>query len=135
MNPVINYLALDIGSKRIGVARANSVARLPEPLQVIPNDPDFRSQLDSIFAEYGADEIIVGLPRSLDGNETDQSQYTRAFVSDNFKNLPVKFQDETLSSVEAEKRMKIYGLQNRPDMLDAVAACIILEDYMNYESN
>ncbi len=135
MNPVINYLALDIGSKRIGVARANSVARLPEPLQVIPNDPDFRSQLDSIIAEYGADEIIVGLPRSLDGNETDQSQYTRAFVSDNFKNLPVKFQDETLSSVEAEKRMKIYGLQNRPDMLDAVAACIILEDYMNYESN
>ena len=135
MNPVINYLALDIGSKRIGVARANSVARLPEPLQVIPNDPDFRSQLDSIIAEYGADEIIVGLPRSLDGNETDQSQYTRAFVSDNFKNLPVKFQDETISSVEAEKRMKIYGLQNRPDMLDAVAACIILEDYMNYESN
>ncbi len=135
MSQVINYLALDIGKKRIGVARANSLARLAEPLKVLENNAEFKNHLDTIILEHGADVVVVGLPRSLDGNETEQSEYTRQFVSDNFQNKLVKFQDETLSSVEAEKRMKSYGLQNRPDMLDAVAACIILEDYINYESN
>lgn len=133
MNPIVNVLALDIGEKRIGVARANSLAKLPEPLAVLDNNPDFKVKLDSIINEYSINEIVVGLPRNLDGQETKQSIFTRQFVSDNFQNIPVKFQDETLSSVEAEKRMKNYGLENRPDMLDAVAACIILEDYINYE--
>ena len=118
-----------------GVARANSLAKLTEPLIVLENKEDFMQKLQDIMQEHDISLVIIGLPRSLEGNETEQSAYTRRFVSDNFQDIPVKFQDETLSSVEAEKRLKSFGLDNRPDMLDAVAACIILEDYFNYESH
>ncbi len=135
MNQIVNILGLDIGEKRIGVARANSLAKLTEPLIVLENKEDFMQKLQDIMQEHDISLVIIGLPRSLEGNETEQSAYTRRFVSDNFQDIPVKFQDETLSSVEAEKRLKSFGLENRPDMLDAVAACIILEDYFNYESH
>ncbi len=135
MSQIINILALDIGQKRIGVARANSIAKLAEPLTVLENNENFVENLKKIIQEHDISLIIIGLPRSLDGNETAQSAYTRKFVSDNFQDMNVQFQDETLSSVEAEKRLKSYGLENRPNMLDAVAACIILEDYFNYESH
>ena len=129
MSQIINILALDIGQKRIGVARANSIAKLAEPLTVLENNENFVENLKKIIQEHDIGLIIIGLPRSLDGNETAQSAYTRKFVSDNFQDMNVQFQDETLSSVEAEKRLKSYGLENRSNMLDAVAACIILEDY------
>jgi putative Holliday junction resolvase len=135
MSQIINILALDIGQKRIGVARANSIAKLAEPLTVLENNENFVENLKKIIQEHDISLIIIGLPRSLDGNETAQSAYTRKFVSDNFQDMNVQFQDETLSSVEAEKRLKSYGLENRPNMLDAVAACIILEDYFNYEGH
>jgi putative Holliday junction resolvase len=135
MSQIINILALDIGHKRIGVARANTIAKLTEPLTVLENNQNFMENLKKIIQEHDISLIIIGLPRSLDGNETAQSVYTRKFVSDNFQDMNVQFQDETLSSVEAQKRLKSYGLENRSNMLDAVAACIILEDYLNYEGH
>jgi putative Holliday junction resolvase len=135
MSQIINILALDIGHKRIGVARANTIAKLTEPLTVLENNQNFMENLKKIIQEHDISLIIIGLPRSLDGNETAQSVFTRKFVSDNFQDMNVQFQDETLSSVEAEKRLKSYGLENRSNMLDAVAACIILEDYLNYEGH
>lgn len=125
-----NYIALDIGSKRIGVARANSIARLAEPLAVIANDQYFQSELSKLSHEYGCDLLIVGLPRNLSGVETAQSLEVKQFVEANLSQYEVVLQDETLSSVESEKLMANFGLKDRPDMLDAVAACIILEDYL-----
>lgn len=128
--PTKNFLSLDIGSKRIGLARANSIARLSEPIAVIANDRLFKDELAKLAHEHGCDILIVGLPRNLSGEETAQSAYVRQFVDEQLDQYKVVFQDETLSTVESEQRLASFGLKDRPEMIDAVAACIILEDYL-----
>lgn len=125
MNQPINYFALDIGEKRIGIARANSIARLVSPVATITNDASFTQQFDKLISEYAVSKIIVGLPRSMQGGETAQSLFTRQFVADKLVKYDLEWQDETLSSVEAKQHpeWQAYGI-------DAAAACIILDDYM-----
>jgi putative Holliday junction resolvase len=122
---VINILALDIGEKRIGVARANSIARIPEPIATLANDASFKEELTKLLHEYAITTIVVGLPRNLKGDETAQTAYTKQFVADNLAEYDIHWQDETLSSVSADAR---------PDRMrhgiDAAAACIILDDYL-----
>jgi putative Holliday junction resolvase len=123
-----NLIALDIGHKRIGVARANTIAKLAIPVATLANNSSFLKELSDIISEFGGDVIVVGLPRSLNGNETDQSRYTRQFVADNLASYKIIWQDETLSTEQAKQL-------NGPHGIDADAACIILEDYLkvNYE--
>ena len=121
-----NALGLDIGDKRIGVARINSVARLPEPLVTLENSEAFASELQKIIEAESIDIIVVGLPRNMDGQETAQTKTTKDFVNNVIRpavSAPIVFQDETLSSVEAqnypEDEIKSKGL-------DAIAAAEIL---------
>jgi len=130
MSPT-NLLGLDIGEKRIGVARANIVARLPEPLITLNNDENFRGLLKGIIEQHDIDTIVVGLPRNLDGRETKQSKYVRDFVNSKLQKIgpAMTYQDETLSTVEALERIK---LQKKPtNNVDSLAAAVILEDYLN----
>jgi len=128
--PPSNLLGLDIGEKRIGVARVNLIAKIPEALDGLANNSYFSANLSKIVQDYSIDFIVVGLPRSLSGQETDQSKYVRSFVDANMSNFEFVWQDETLSTVDAKSRMKQMGFEKRPAMLDSVAACIILEDYI-----
>lgn len=128
---VINTaLGLDVGEKRVGIARVNLIARLPEPLVALANDTTFGDKLNVLIQEHNPDVLVVGLPRNMKGEETAQSAYVRAFVAEHLNNcnLPVIFQDETLSSVEAEKRLGAAATQK--GAVDAVAAAVILEDYL-----
>lgn len=118
-----NILSLDIGRKRIGVARANIIARLPEPLITLNNDNSFLSNLEKILGEYPSEYLVVGLPRSLNGQETAQTAYTKEFVAKNLKSYNVIWQDETLSTISAQDSGP------GPHGIDADAACVILEDY------
>ena len=124
MKPV-NYFALDIGEKRIGIARANSIARIVEPVATIANDTAFTTVFKKLVDAHDVSVIVVGLPRSMQGNETQQSQYTRQFVEQYMSTYTIVWQDETLSSVAAQQRgsWMTHGI-------DAAAACIILEDYL-----
>lgn len=132
MKPQINnILGLDVGDKRIGVARVNTIARLPEPLEVLQNNETFTNEIEELVKQYDVQLLVIGLPRSLNGNETAQTNTVRLFVANKLKNYAVQWQDETLSSVVAEAKMREYGLTDQPEMLDAVAACIILEDYIS----
>ncbi len=125
-------IALDVGTKRIGVARANTIARLPEPLSTLLVSPTIYQDIVDVVRQLDAAEIVVGLPRDVHGGETAQSAQVRAFV-DQLKQIcdvPVHFQDESLTSVKAEEildqRKKGY---NKSDV-DALAATFILEDYL-----
>lgn len=122
---ITNFFALDIGEKRIGVARGNNIARIASPVATIANDAAFRSVLAQLVKEYEVSVIVVGLPRSMQGEETAQSRYTRQFVADNLSAYTIVWQDETLTSVVATQRA-----ESTPHGLDAAAACIILEDYL-----
>lgn len=125
-----NVLALDIGEKRIGIARANLIARIPVSLPTILNIDDVSDRIAAIVAAEDIDTVIVGLPRNLSGLETAQSAYVRTFVASklNMLEVPILFQDETLSSRVAEDRLK--GQDYAKGDIDAGAAMVILEDYL-----
>lgn len=125
-----NVLALDIGEKRIGVARANLIARLPQALQTLTHDESIAGTIAAIIEAEDIDLVIVGLPRNLSGEETAQSAYVRQFVDRVLSNIKISvvFQDETLSSHVAKDRLK--GKNYAKGDVDAGAATVILEDYL-----
>lgn len=127
MNSAKNILGLDVGERRIGIARINSVAQIAEPLAVLQNDANFVTELKGYITEHSIDVLVVGMPRNMKGEKTKQSASVESFASANLQDLglPVVFQDETLSTVVAESRSSMPKA-----MEDAVAACVILEDYI-----
>ena len=127
---VNSVLGIDVGEKRVGIARVHMIARIPEALGALINDESFSGALQALIDEYQPDVLVVGLPRSLEGNETAQTAYVRAFSQERLVsyNLPIVFQDETLSSRVAEERLK--GTPHAKGDIDAQAAVVILEDYL-----
>lgn len=130
--PANNILALDIGTVRIGVARVNAVAKIPEMLPTLSNDTSFLDKLIWLIAEYQIDTLVVGLPRNMSGEETAQTTYVRNFCAEKLEDLgiPVNFQDETLSSVAAEEYLQSQGIGGNKGDVDAAAAAIIVQDYL-----
>ena len=129
----MKFLALDVGAKRIGVARGDDHTRIAVPVGWIPNDGSQWLKIAQVAGELGTDRFIVGLPRSNSGNETAQSAYAREFARALTQQIPgvrVKFQDETLTSVVAEERLKASGHPYEKGDIDAEAATIILQDYL-----
>ena len=131
-NRNMSIIALDIGDKRIGVARASSVAKLPEPLDHILNDQNFINNLADIINAHSADILVVGIPRNASGLETSQSRKIREFTADLTKQtgLPVTYVDESLSSVRADE---FLATSKKAVSQDSIAACYILQEYL--ESN
>lgn len=128
-NPNISIIGLDIGDVRIGVARAGSIAKIPEPLSAIKNDSSLTKSLNSILKEYDAQLLVVGVPRNMNGQETEQSGKIRTLVEEikpNLKKVEIVFVDESLSSVRADKYLQKTG--GNFDQ-DSIAACYILEEY------
>ncbi len=134
MNDSTTLIALDVGTKRIGIARANSIAKIPEPLQTLNNDGHFNLKLNNLIHQHKANKLVVGLPRGLDGQNTQQTQFVLDFV-ENLKqniNLDISLQDEALTSVKAKeylsstKKKKVFQKSD----IDAVSAMFILEDYL-----
>lgn len=121
-------LAIDWGKKRVGVARADVEARIPEPLTTLPHTEDLRDRLDRIVREEQARLLVVGLPRNLSGEETSQSREIREFAESlkGALQCEVVFMDETLSTQQVQQRRA----QHPEADTDSLAATVILEDYM-----
>ncbi len=125
-------IALDIGEKRIGVAVADLDVRIALPVETIAmNESTFREDIARLVTKYEASEIIVGYPRNQSGEPTAQTSYVESFA-DQLDDLDaaVKFQDESLTSVIAEQRLKAKGGPVQKGDIDAEAAAIILNDYL-----
>lgn len=123
-------IALDIGERRIGVARASLEANIPEPLVTLPNNDDFPEVLSKLITEHGVSQIIIGLPRGLDGQETAQTKYVRLFANSLKLSIPVRFQDEAGTSVAAREILQASTNSYNKGDVDAMAATIILNDYL-----
>lgn len=128
-------LALDIGEKRIGVARANSIALLAEPLTTLVNDDSFFDELKMLIKEHQVSLLVIGSPKNLDDNSTDQTLYTHDFAKkiESITAVPIMFQNEALSSVTAKERLSQSSRNYDKSEVDAVAAAVILETFI--ESN
>lgn len=123
-------LAFDYGEKRVGVAVAHSIARLPRPLITLANGDNLFSDIAKIIQEEQAKRLVVGLPRNMDGSLGPQAERCQAFgttLAAQF-NLPVEYVDETLSSVSADAFLGT--LKGKSVGLDSVAAAVILERYV-----
>lgn len=128
-------LALDVGQRRIGVALANSIARMASPLTTLINDEDLFDKLKELIEENHVDTVVIGLPRGLEGQETAQTTYVREFsktFQDKLK-IDYVFQDEAVTSVIAEQELKQGKKPYKKEDIDMLAARQILEDYLHSE--
>ncbi len=126
------YLALDIGEKRIGVALADGGIRIPIALETIAmNDETFREDIARLVTEHSIEVIVIGYPRNQSGEPTAQTAYVETKAAE-LEDLDAKieFQDESLTSVIAEQRLNARGEAYEKGAVDAEAAAIILEDYL-----
>ncbi len=130
----MKIIGLDVGEKRIGVARADSSTKIAVPVGFVEvsNGTEW-VELARIARLNNASWFVLGLPRSNEGNETKQSEYVRGFARTLCEKIPgarVRFQDESLTSVEAEKRLKARRKPYMRGDIDAEAASIILQDFI-----
>jgi putative Holliday junction resolvase len=127
-----SLLAIDVGEKRIGVARAHLDALFPSPLTTLQNPESFVDDIVRLVAEEKAAALIVGLPRGLSGQETNQTTTVRDFVSRLQPELtiPVYWRDEAVTSEKAEAELRSRGKPYAKADIDALAAVYILEDYI-----
>jgi len=133
MQGTATFLALDVGERRIGVALADAGVRFAHPLTTLERTADIFEQIKKLIDEHRAATIIVGLPRGLDGQTTEQTRRAEAFVDElqQHTDVPIRWQDEALTSVKAEAELKATHKQayNKADV-DALAATYILEDFI-----
>lgn len=129
----MRIIALDVGEKRIGVARADSDTKIAIPVGYILVDGSEWQEIARQARLNNTSNFVIGLPRSNEGNETKQSLYVRNFAKTLLQKLPgarIRFQDESLTSVEAEDRLKQLGKPYDKGDIDAEAATIILQDFL-----
>lgn len=124
-------LGLDVGERRIGVAFADTETRISVPLTTLDVDGQELDGLKNLVHERRIDTIVVGLPRNQQGEETAQSKLARGFA-ESLKSfdIPIVFQDESLTSVLAEKHLGSTGKPFSKADVDMHAAAVILEDYL-----
>jgi putative Holliday junction resolvase len=124
-------LGLDVGTARIGVAAGDDLVKVAHPLTTLTVDGCELTQIQSLAAQHGASLIVVGLPRNASGEETQQSQYSRHFAEQlTAAGLTVALQDESLTSITAEQRLQERKKPYTKADIDAEAATIILQDYL-----
>lgn len=141
----MRILALDVGRRRVGVAISDPSAMLARPLMTI--DVAGVDAVDRVAAEIerlaaeedGLETVVIGLPRRLDGAasaETAQVEKFIARLADRVR-VPIATEDERLSSREAESRLALRerDWRKRKAVLDAAAAAVILQDYLDRHSD
>jgi putative Holliday junction resolvase len=123
---------LDVGGQRIGVAIASLAARLPRPLTTLAAGEAFLVALKGIIESEDVGSLVVGLPRGLNGQETNQTKAVEAFVAELSQqvDLPVHLQDEAVTSKQAEAELEARGKTYQRGDIDALAATYILEDFL-----
>jgi putative Holliday junction resolvase len=131
----VRWLAIDHGTKNIGLAFSDELEILASPYEVWPNqgDPSL-ARIARLAKEEGAQALLVGLPRHKDGTESATAPLARAFGEGlrDATGLPLVFWDEHLTSMEAERLLAQRGVKpkDRKARLDAAAAAVMLEDLM-----
>jgi putative Holliday junction resolvase len=130
-------LGLDYGERRIGVAISDPSGLTARPLTVIAResrDKDLE-RVRQIAGQFGVTVVVIGLPLNMDGTESQGARRARRFANAirHQLGLETELWDERLTTFEAEQQMMEAGLspERRKELRDAVAAAVILQDYLN----
>ncbi len=133
----MRILALDHGTKRIGVAVSDETKTIAQPLEYIPAEPfaDFLARLKQLLGAKEIDLILVGLPRNMDGSYGPAMQKVEAFVAvlRTAITVPIKTWDERLTSSQANKILIQARVRRdkRKEKVDKMAAAILLQSYLD----
>lgn len=125
-------LGLDVGTRRIGIARALLSIRMARPLLTLENPDTFLDDIVDLVRQEDAAAVVIGLPRNMSGEDTDQTRLVRAFGTELTAKLdvPVLWTDEALTSQKAEDELAGRGKPYAKGEVDALAATYIVEDYL-----
>ena len=129
-------LGIDHGDKRMGIAASDELGMLAHPLEFILAEPyeGFLKRLKEILAEREVEQIIVGMPRNMDGSYGSQALKVQDFVAalKNSVVVPVRTWDERLTSVAAERQLREAGVNAKAakSKVDASAAAVMLQAYL-----
>lgn len=131
MSKTDTIVCLDVGEKRIGVAVADTGVKIAVPFETIEVDGNEVAAIAKIVLTENANLIVVGYPRNQSGEATAQTQYVKDFAN-KLKDLAqeIVFQDESLTSVIAEQQLSAHNRPFTKADVDAQAAAIILQDYL-----
>jgi len=133
-------LAVDYGEKRIGLALSDPLRIIAKPLCVLPNQgyDQLRSELESIIAEHAVSLVIFGIPYAIDGGDTSKTLECKAVLEKLSQNLNTDIiaVDERYSTSEADTELKKlgYSWQEARTVIDAMAACMFLKEYLASQS-
>ena len=138
----MRVLGVDVGQRRVGLAVSDPTGTLARPMATLSVNSS-ADAVEGVLSEVtelqredeGLAVIVVGVPSRLDGGETTQTSYVRAFIRalQARTSVPVIEEDERLTSREAESRLAIAerDWRKRKEKLDAAAAAVILQDYLD----
>jgi putative Holliday junction resolvase len=141
----VRALGIDYGERRIGLALSDPTGLLASPWKKIDNDGNVGAaaqrlglEVDALVAESdGLGAIVIGLPRRLSGEDNDQTPRVRklAQLLGDKTAIPITLQDERLTSHEADERLaaRQRDWRKRKEQLDAMAAALILQDYLDQQ--
>jgi len=133
----MRILALDHGTKRIGLAISDELGMIAQPLTFLPAEPfaDFLKQLKEILRDKQVEQILVGMPRNMDGSYGPAAQSAQEFVLvlKEALTIPIKTWDERLTSAQANRFLIEAGMRRdkRKTKVDQTAAAILLQSYLD----
>ena len=133
----MKIIGLDVGTKRIGVAKVDTKVKITIPEETILVDGTELDQIRQLGVNLQTNLFVLGLPRNSAGLETAQSKYVRDFAARLQTAIPdakICFQDESLTSVEAEQRLNQRKKPFAKGAVDAEAATIILQDFVESQT-
>ncbi len=126
-------MALDVGTKRIGVALSDFLQVIAVPHSCIPRQPEAKAieEIIKIAKENRVEKIVIGVPVNMDGSIGSQAQDCINF-SQKIVGFDIILEDERLTSEEAEERLKErkVNFQKNKGLVDIESACVILEQYL-----
>ncbi len=132
----MRILGIDYGDARVGVAVTDLLGFMANGVKTIQNKSTKKliSELKALIDEYSPEKIVVGLPKNMDGTEGFRVDATHEFVEllKTVYDGEIVLQDERLTSAEAKRYLSATNTfgKKRKDVLDTVAACLILEQYL-----
>jgi putative Holliday junction resolvase len=133
----MRILALDHGTKRIGVAVSDELKMIAQPLEFIPAEPfaDFLRRLKELLHEKQVELLIVGLPRNMNGSYGPAALKVQDFVAAlrNAITVPIQTWDERLTTTQANRLLLLGNVrrQKRKEKVDQMAAAILLQSYLD----
>ncbi len=137
----MKIMSVDFGDSRTGIACCDKSEMLASPVCVI-EEKDFNTCIQKtaeLAAEHKAEEIVVGFPKNMNGTIGERAEKCQLFSEELAKlvNCPVKLWDERCTTVSAHNYLNVTNTRGkkRKAVVDAVAATIILESYLDFRKN